>query len=198
MKALGFWSVPRILAKPGSRGNISPPHQPNAHASLGWPHCGQSRRTMMLFARASSPQSIQWTMARSCAFLKRDKFGNGQFRINLIEGRPSKNNFGGSQKLQDFARATNVRMRLLRPKTLQGHLMDLHGNQDQTPDVTVTRRVRGKWGKWKWATDLRTFSTTMASRKSSWSANAFAMAIPSIVICRAIRTGHGFGFVVVR
>lgn len=35
-------------------------------------------------------------------------------------------------------------MRLLRPKTLQGHLMDLHGNQDQTPDVTVTRRVRGR------------------------------------------------------
>jgi len=44
--------------------------------------------------------------------------------------------------LQDFVLATNVRLRLLRPRTLQGYLMDLHGTQDQTQDLTVTRRVR--------------------------------------------------------
>lgn len=45
-----------------------------------------------------------------------------------------------SEKLQNFTRATNVRIRLIRPKTLQGHLMDLHGKEKNIP-ISVTRRV---------------------------------------------------------
>ncbi|KAI3421113.1 hypothetical protein GPALN_014738 [Globodera pallida] len=46
---------------------------------------------------------------------------NAEMLIHLIEGRPSKNNFGGSPMLKQFVKATNVRLRLLRPS----HLMDL-------------------------------------------------------------------------
>lgn len=61
--------------------------------------------------------------------------------INLLEGRPGKFNFSLSPKLQNFARATHVRLRLLRPRTLQGHLMDLHGENYSHHDSSVTRRV---------------------------------------------------------
>jgi laminin alpha 3/5 len=57
--------------------------------------------------------------------------------VNLLEGRPGKNNFNLSPVLQDFVLATNVRLRLIRTKTLQGHLMDLN----ERTDPSVTRRV---------------------------------------------------------
>lgn len=57
--------------------------------------------------------------------------------VNLLEGRPGKNNFTLSPVLQEFALATNVRIRLLTAKTLQGHLMDLN----ERNDPSVTRRV---------------------------------------------------------
>uniref|UniRef100_A0A7E4ULG0 Laminin subunit alpha-1 n=1 Tax=Panagrellus redivivus TaxID=6233 RepID=A0A7E4ULG0_PANRE len=61
---------------------------------------------------------------------------HGEILINLIENRPSHQNFSLSPVLQEFTRATNVRLRLLRTKTLQGHLMDLN----EKDDPTVTRR----------------------------------------------------------
>ncbi|CAI4221509.1 unnamed protein product [Auanema sp. JU1783] len=61
---------------------------------------------------------------------------NAEILINLLEHRPSKNNFTASEALQNFTRATNVRLRLLGTRTLQGHLMDLNEKRDPT----VTRR----------------------------------------------------------
>ncbi|KAL3982290.1 Laminin EGF-like (Domains III and V) family protein [Acanthocheilonema viteae] len=60
---------------------------------------------------------------------------NAEIMINLLENRPGKHNFSHSQVLQNFTRATNVRLRLLRTKTLHGHLMDVNRR-----DPTVTRR----------------------------------------------------------
>ena len=48
---------------------------------------------------------------------------NGEVMVNLLEGRPSKNNFSLSPVLQDFVRATNVRIRLMSIKTLQDPFM---------------------------------------------------------------------------
>ncbi|KFD61045.1 hypothetical protein M514_08444, partial [Trichuris suis] len=62
--------------------------------------------------------------------------GNGQIFITLLNNRPGRGNFSHSDKLQRFTRATNVRIRLLRTKTLQGHLMDLNDKKDPT----ITRR----------------------------------------------------------
>ncbi|XP_008480622.1 laminin subunit alpha-like, partial [Diaphorina citri] len=55
--------------------------------------------------------------------------------ISLLDHRPSMKNFFNSTRLQEWTRATNVRLRLLRTKNLLGHLMSM---ADQDP--TTTRR----------------------------------------------------------
>lgn len=59
-----------------------------------------------------------------------------QIVVSLLNNRPSANSFFSSPVLQEFTRATNVRLRLLRTKTLLGHLMSVARR-----DPTVTRRV---------------------------------------------------------
>lgn len=52
-----------------------------------------------------------------------------------------------SEKLQNFTKATNVRIRLLRPKTFQEQFLDLQGKENQAENAgnlissSVTRRV---------------------------------------------------------
>ena len=60
-----------------------------------------------------------------------------QIVVSLLNERPSAKNFFNSTVLQEFTRATNVRLRFLRTKTLLGHLMSV-----ARQDPTVTRRVR--------------------------------------------------------
>lgn len=60
-----------------------------------------------------------------------------QMAVSLVNGRPSAYNFSYSPLLQDWTKATNVRLRLIQTKTLYGHLMALRVEQDPT----VTRRV---------------------------------------------------------
>lgn len=57
--------------------------------------------------------------------------------VMLLNNRPSANNYFNSTLLQEWTRATNVRVRLLRTKNLLGHLMSV-----ARQDPTVTRRVR--------------------------------------------------------
>ncbi|XP_054924474.1 laminin subunit alpha isoform X2 [Dermacentor andersoni] len=59
----------------------------------------------------------------------------GEMVISLLNGRPSADNFTYSPVLQEWTKATNIRMRLLRTKTLLGHLMSV-----ERQDPTVTRR----------------------------------------------------------
>ncbi|XGW07796.1 hypothetical protein V3C99_010722 [Haemonchus contortus] len=61
---------------------------------------------------------------------------NAEMVIKILEHRPSRFKFSSSEALQNFTRATNVRLRLLGTRTLQGHLMDLNDRSDPT----VTRR----------------------------------------------------------
>ncbi|XP_055387187.1 laminin subunit alpha [Condylostylus longicornis] len=60
---------------------------------------------------------------------------NGEIPVNLLKDRPSANNYFNSTALQEWTRATNVRIRLLRTKNLLGHLMSV-----ARQDPTVTRR----------------------------------------------------------
>ncbi|XP_063440155.1 laminin-like protein epi-1 isoform X2 [Mytilus trossulus] len=60
---------------------------------------------------------------------------NGEIVVSLVNNRPNAKNFTFSEKLQDWTQATNVRLRLLRTKTLLGHLMAV-----ARQDPTVTRR----------------------------------------------------------
>uniref|UniRef100_A0A8R1I6V3 Laminin-like protein epi-1 n=2 Tax=Caenorhabditis japonica TaxID=281687 RepID=A0A8R1I6V3_CAEJA len=61
---------------------------------------------------------------------------NAEMVIRILENRPSSKQFATSEALQNFTRATNVRLRLLGTRTLQGHLMDMN----EWRDATVTRR----------------------------------------------------------
>uniref|UniRef100_A0A146MHL0 Laminin subunit alpha n=2 Tax=Lygus hesperus TaxID=30085 RepID=A0A146MHL0_LYGHE len=60
---------------------------------------------------------------------------HGEIVVSLLNGRPSSEDFFNSTLLQEWTRATNVRLRLLRTQTLLGHLMSV-----EREDPTVTRR----------------------------------------------------------
>lgn len=59
----------------------------------------------------------------------------GEIVVSLLNDRPNADNFSYSPILQEWTKATNVRLRLLRTKTLLGHLMSV-----ARQDPTVTRR----------------------------------------------------------
>lgn len=67
--------------------------------------------------------------------------------MTLLENRPGSHNFMLSEKLQNFTKATNVRIRLLRPKTFQEQFLDLQGKENKADNAgnlissSVTRRV---------------------------------------------------------
>ncbi|VDK44418.1 unnamed protein product [Anisakis simplex] len=94
---------------------------------------------------ANSPRPGSWVLERSVdngeTFIPWQYFAEtpaecDRIMINLLENRPGKLNFSHSLVLQNFSRATNVRLRLLRTKTFHGHLMDV----TRRNDPTVTRR----------------------------------------------------------
>ncbi|XP_026004687.1 laminin subunit alpha-3 isoform X1 [Astatotilapia calliptera] len=60
---------------------------------------------------------------------------NGEVVISLVNGRPGAKNFTYSPALQDFTKATNIRLHFLRTNTLLGHLIS-----KAQRDPTVTRR----------------------------------------------------------
>ncbi|CAB3226438.1 unnamed protein product [Arctia plantaginis] len=60
----------------------------------------------------------------------------GEIPISLLNNRPSANAYFNSTVLQEWTRATNVRLRLLRTKNMMGHLM----SATRQHDPTVTRR----------------------------------------------------------
>nr|ABY40628.1 alpha 3,4,5-laminin [Ciona savignyi] len=60
---------------------------------------------------------------------------NGEVVVSMIKARPGANNFSYATVLQEWSKATDVRLRFLRTKTLLGHLMAV-----SEQDPTVTRR----------------------------------------------------------
>ncbi|XP_022089419.1 laminin subunit alpha-like isoform X2 [Acanthaster planci] len=60
---------------------------------------------------------------------------DGEIVVSLVNGRPGATNFSFSEVLQEWTKATNIRLRLLRTNTLLGHLMAIARR-----DNTVTRR----------------------------------------------------------
>ncbi|XP_043946347.1 laminin subunit alpha-5 [Protopterus annectens] len=60
---------------------------------------------------------------------------NGELVVSLVNGRPGAMNFSYNRDLQEFTKATNIRLCFLRTNTLLGHLM---GKTQRDP--TVTRR----------------------------------------------------------
>ncbi|CAL1548003.1 unnamed protein product [Lymnaea stagnalis] len=68
-------------------------------------------------------------------FSKVVPLSNGEIVVSLVNGRPNAHNFSYADELQEWTRATDIQLRLLRTKTLLGHLMAIARS-----DSTVTRR----------------------------------------------------------
>ncbi|XP_035231169.1 laminin subunit alpha-like [Stegodyphus dumicola] len=60
----------------------------------------------------------------------------GEIVVSLLNDRPNADNFSYSTVLQEWTKATDIRLRFMRTKTLLGHLMSV-----ARQDPTVTRRV---------------------------------------------------------
>ncbi|KAH9496293.1 hypothetical protein Btru_018041, partial [Bulinus truncatus] len=60
---------------------------------------------------------------------------HGEILVSLVNGRPNAHNFSYADELQEWLRATDIQLRLLRTRTLLGHLMGI-----ARQDPTVTRR----------------------------------------------------------
>ncbi|XP_077991288.1 laminin subunit alpha-5-like [Glandiceps talaboti] len=60
---------------------------------------------------------------------------NGEIVVSLVNGRPNANNFSHAEILQEWTKATNVRIQMIRTNTLLSHLLAL-----ARQDPTVTRR----------------------------------------------------------
>uniref|UniRef100_A0A1I7Z4Z2 Laminin N-terminal domain-containing protein n=1 Tax=Steinernema glaseri TaxID=37863 RepID=A0A1I7Z4Z2_9BILA len=59
-------------------------------------------------------------------------FENGEIFFTVLTDRPNERNFTHSTVLQNFARATNIRFRLLQTNTLKGHYMYMNDGYDHT------------------------------------------------------------------
>lgn len=102
-----------------------------------WQHFSDSHSDCETYFGSKSLRSINKDDDVICTteFSKIVPLENGEIIVRLLTGRPSANNYFNSTILQEWTRATNVRIRLLRTKNLLGHLMSV-----ARQDPTVTRR----------------------------------------------------------
>ncbi|OQR73577.1 laminin subunit alpha-like [Tropilaelaps mercedesae] len=86
-------------------------------------------------------KDVEFTITRDDSVICETKyssilpFQNGEIHVPILTGRPSQENFSSSEALQEWSRATNIRLRLMRTKTLLADVLSV--NQK---DPTVTRR----------------------------------------------------------
>lgn len=103
-----------------------------------WQHFSDSAADCETFFGIESTKTIKRDDDVICTteYSKIVPLEDGEIPVVLLNNRPSKNNYFNSSVLQEWTRATNVRFRFLRTKTLLGHLMSV-----ARQDPTVTRRV---------------------------------------------------------
>ncbi|XP_050097931.1 laminin subunit alpha isoform X1 [Anopheles aquasalis] len=102
-----------------------------------WQHFSDSPADCVTFFGANSLKPLQHDDDVICTMehSKIVPLEGGEIPIRLLNNRPSANNYFNSSTLQEWSRATNIRIRLLRTKNLLGHLMSV-----ARQDPTVTRR----------------------------------------------------------
>lgn len=102
-----------------------------------WQHFSDSETDCEIYFGRDSLKPIRKDDDVICTteFSKIVPLESGEIIVRLLNSRPSANNYFNSTTLQEWTRATNVRVRLLRTKNLLGHLMSV-----ARQDPTVTRR----------------------------------------------------------
>ncbi len=109
---------------------------------------GETWNTWQYFADSAAEctrifnTSITKTIQRDDEVICTDKYSKvlplegGEILVSLVNSRPNAKNFSHSDVLQNWTRATNVRLKLLKTKTLLSHLIYV-----KKQEATVTRRV---------------------------------------------------------
>ncbi|XP_022314761.2 laminin subunit alpha-like [Crassostrea virginica] len=102
-----------------------------------WQYFADTPSDCMKFFGVAADRDIYADDAVICSteFSKIVPLENGEIVVSLVNNRPSAQNFTYANTLQQWTKATNVRLKLLRTKTLLGHLMAV-----ARQDPTVTRR----------------------------------------------------------
>ncbi|VVC86157.1 unnamed protein product [Leptidea sinapis] len=102
-----------------------------------WQYFSDSPQDCIQFFGKESLQPIRRDDSVICSmeYSKIVPLEGGEIPISLLNYRPSANKYFNSSVLQEWTRATNVRLRLMRTKNLYGHLMSV-----ARQDPTVTRR----------------------------------------------------------
>lgn len=102
-----------------------------------WQYFADTPSDCMKFFGVQADRDIYADDAVICSteFSKIVPLENGEIVVSLVNNRPSAKNFTYASNLQQWTKATNVRLKLLRTKTLLGHLMAV-----ARQDPTVTRR----------------------------------------------------------
>ncbi|XP_045458049.1 laminin subunit alpha [Melitaea cinxia] len=102
-----------------------------------WQHFSDSPQDCERYFGKESLQPISRDDSVICSieYSKIVPLEGGEIPISLLNYRPSANKYFNSSVLQEWTRATNVRLRLIRTKNLLGHLMSV-----ARQDPTVTRR----------------------------------------------------------
>ncbi|ESO94906.1 hypothetical protein LOTGIDRAFT_144813 [Lottia gigantea] len=102
-----------------------------------WQYFADTPSDCMEFFKTPADQRIQYDDQVLCTteFSKVVPLENGEIVISLVNERPNAKNFSYAYNLQNWTKATNIRLQFIRTKTLLGHLIGV-----AREDPTVTRR----------------------------------------------------------
>ncbi|XP_041356694.1 laminin subunit alpha-like [Gigantopelta aegis] len=104
---------------------------------LPWQYFADTPSDCYKFFRTAANTTIDRDDQVICTneFSKVVPLQNGEIVVSLVNGRPNAQNFSYAYTLQNWTKATDIRLRLIRTKNLLGHLMAI-----ARQDPTVTRR----------------------------------------------------------
>nr|KAG5701572.1 hypothetical protein BaRGS_024822 [Batillaria attramentaria] len=122
---MGFWRDQQTSARAGSHGSTSrtPP----------------SDCRKFFQSETDAPLVRDDQVLCTTEFSKVVPLEGGEIVVSLVNGRPSAEDFSNNDALQEWTKATDVQLRMIRTKTLLGHLMAV-----ARQDPTVTRRCSCK------------------------------------------------------
>ncbi|XP_055884413.1 laminin subunit alpha-like isoform X2 [Biomphalaria glabrata] len=102
-----------------------------------WQYFADTPSDCLNFFNTSADEPLTRDTQIRCTteFSKIVPLSNGEIVVSLVNGRPNAHNFSYADDLQEWTRATDIQLRLLRTKTLHAHLM-----AKVREDPTVTRR----------------------------------------------------------
>jgi laminin alpha 3/5 len=106
-----------------------------------WQYFAETQSDCLTFFNTTATEIIERDDQVICTnkYSQVNPMEGGEILVSLVNNRPNAKNFTHSDVLQNWTRATNVRLKLLRTKTLLSHM--IYQKNKKITDHTVTRRV---------------------------------------------------------